>query len=237
MAFDQTLTLGSPPSFRVLWSSQPTPSGHYVGAFAFGNVQNLTPGVTVQYLIQTVIPQPRFVPNVGFFVAGQAPTQATAVALQQSAQAVINTYQPVNNVRVGGMILWLGTFGAFTRATAFGLFLPAIAGPPPTYRLDPQGSHLLFNFNGSADLSRQLSATAPAQAVQLIATPGDPMSLTLQATGGPLSLAFGASAYYGAAPAVAPQSLAIQFDNTKPTAGSMVFSGPTGPGLRNFELG
>jgi hypothetical protein len=234
MAFDQSLNIiPGPPGFSIFWSSQPTRSGHYVGAFVYGNVGGLHPGVTVQMLVQQAIPNPRFFPNVGFFVVGQPPTAAQGQAFWSSVQQVIATYPQLNTGHGIGMILWLNTLGSFSRPSTFGLFTPS----PPTlqnpliYQLD-QGTHRLFDAGGG---NRLLSVNANGPAAQL--TAAGPMTIALTSPGGPLGLSFGASSYYPGL-AVSPHALRVELDVSQPYAGCVgVINEPAGPALRNLELG
>jgi hypothetical protein len=235
MAFDQVLPIiKGTPAFNLLWSSQPTPSGHYVGAFLYGSIPNPPANATARMLIG-LFPNPNYIYNVGFVVLGQRPTSATQqqqTAFANSITAFAGSNYPKlgGNYGIGGMILWLDQLGPIDRATSLGLFMPAanVQSVYP-YRLD-QGGHRLFDSGGA---NRLLAIAAGGPAAQLAAT-GD-MTIALQSPA-PLPLSFGSASYY-AGLAVSPQSLVIQLDSAQSNAGCMTFSGPVGPGLRNFELG
>jgi hypothetical protein len=236
VAFDQSLQIiPGKPSFTVLWSSTPTSSGHYLGAFLYGSIGTPTPGVTAQRLVQQVIPNIRFVFNVGFLVLGQQPPSSATPQAQAFASSVLQTvasYPQINTGQgLGGMILWLDALDRFDRASAFGLFTPTanITGSYPQ-QLD-QTSHRLFDAGGD---SRLLSVNPGAPAAQLVATAA--MTIALQSPGGPIALSFGPSPYY-AGVAASPATLTIELDTSQPNAGCLLFGGGAGSGLRNFELG
>jgi hypothetical protein len=235
MAFDQSLNIfAGPPGFSIFWSSKPSPSGHYVGAFVYGNVAGLQPGLTVQTLVQQAIPNPRFFPNVGFFVVAQPPTAAQGQAFWGSVQQIIATYPQLNTGHgIGGMILWLDALGSFSRPSTFGLFTPSppILQGPLIYQLD-QGTHRLFDAGGS---NRLLAVNANGPAAQL--TAAGPMTITLTSPGGPLPLSFGTSSYYPGL-AITPHALRVELDVSQPYAGCVgVVNEPAEPALRNFEFG
>ncbi len=70
MAFDQVLPIiRGTPQFNLLWSSQPTPSGHYVGAFINSTIAPRA-GATAELLLGLLV-SPQAVFNIGFVVLGR----------------------------------------------------------------------------------------------------------------------------------------------------------------------
>jgi hypothetical protein len=235
MAFDQSFNVyGTTPDLKIFWSSQATSTGHYVGAFVYGNVGGLGAPRTVQGLLQQQVPNPRVFPNVGFFVVGQPPTQAQADAFWKSLKPIIESYPQWNTGRgIGGMILWLNALGSISRDTTFGLFTPAPTAQqsPLIYQLD-SGTHRLFDAGGD---NRLLAVNPNGPAAQV--TPAGEMTIALTTPGGPLGLSFGASSYYPGL-AISPLTLRVELDVSQPYAGCVgVVNEPAGPGLRNLEFG
>jgi hypothetical protein len=228
--FDKALPiLSGTPQFNLLWSSQPTPSGHYVAAFLNANVPapRQPPNAEQLVLLASTVTQ---IFNVGFVVLGQSPASASTAQAQAFANSV-RAYARENFsavARVGGMILWLDQLRAINRDTDFGLFMPAanVPGSYP-YQLD-QRQHRLFDAGGA---NRLLAIDAGGPAATLAAS-----GMTLTVSGSTLPLSFGNSSYY-AGRAVSPPALSIPLDSTQTNAGCVIFNGLVGPGLRNFELG
>ena len=232
MAFDQSLQISVPTqtNFFVLWSSTPTPSGHYVGAFANGSLGKPSPAITAKNLIG-FLRQINNVHNVGFLVLGSPPPASSSTQQQAFAQSVLNVAagypQFSTGFGIGGMILWLPALDAFDPTTAFALFTPS-TGPAAPYQL-AQGAQRLFDAGGG---NRLLSANAAGASVQL--NPLGDMTIALQSTGNPLALSFGPTPYY-AGVAASSAGLTIQLDPSQPNAGNQVLH--VLPGFQMVEHG